>query len=269
LSTPEIRDALGIAINRGKLQIGTNFSDMAMHRLLGFMREDDFTVAKVMSSDQRRNLATDLYSHRTTSLVATDEEGGHDQEEAEGGSEGEDSGINAGGAVSATGGQPNNGVGQGSTTIGGATRSGPPRKKLVPADFPLGTGNARINDLLKQAKKLDIEAMPAICGISTRVLLELIVDEYRSRSTPPGNNRQKLRDKVLEVALQLEARGLLSLQERQAVEHVCNSPAYGVTNIVTLHSYVHSLAAPVNTSDVRMHWDHLDRFLRTAWSNLP
>lgn len=69
--------------------------------------------------------------------------------------------------------------------------------------------------------------------------------------------------------MRLHTAGILSLDERNAISAVANSTNYGLTNIHTLHSYVHSIHAPINTPDVRAHWDVLDRFLRSVLTNMP
>lgn len=235
-----------------------------MKKLLDIMRTEGFTVGNVFSAQQRKELAEELLESREKHIAEDEdidlvEESVDNSEDSssDGSADEDDTNVESG----------DDSESESSGT--GSSRAPAVRRTLVPKNFPYGTGNPRISDILKHGKLLRIDQMPSVGGITLRVILELIVDEYRSRLTPPGNERQKLREKTLAVALDLETRGLITAAEKNAVEHICNSRNYGITTIKTLHSYVHSLRAPVSVDDVRDHWDHLDKFLRTAWMNLP
>jgi len=284
LSTPEIRIALGIVLRGGKLVIpfGPEFSPGALKRLLAFMLDPDFTVDKIRTSELRKSLASDLAHHREinssgsetadaspgSTSPAPEHEPSSSSANQQNDSEEANRNIKAAEYSHSIREDESENSDHGND-LNTSTNRTRPRKNLVPSDFPSGVGSIRVNEILKQGKKLKLEEMPAVCGIALRVIVELIVDEYRSRLTPAPNDIQKLKDKILDVATRLESGGHLTSSQKDGVEAVANSTNYGFTNVVTLHSYVHSLHAPVNGNDIRNHWDYLDTFLRKAWTNLP
>ena len=138
-----------------------------------------------------------------------------------------------------------------------------PRTKLVPSEFQLELKSRRLEYLLDQMKKVNINTMPDVGGILLRVFVEWSVEEYiRSHNVPMGKSAKgdRTNRRLLTVVEEMNKRGHATTDQLKAIKNAASNDK-SIINMETLHGYVHNPSQIATTLDVRQGWDQLEEFL--------
>ncbi len=138
------------------------------------------------------------------------------------------------------------------------------RANTIPKDFTAQIDVARINEIYIELKrKLRVNEVPNASGVLLRVFVELSVDEYVKRNAIPVKPNDQLADKGVKVANWMEASGILTKKELTSVrEAMKDSQPSLATN---LNQLVHNPLMSVAGNDVKALWDRLSHFMEKLW----
>jgi hypothetical protein len=149
-------------------------------------------------------------------------------------------------------------------------RPAPVRRTLIPRDCHLTVSNAKIAEITKELRTLNLADFPHAISVLFRVFLEQSVDHYLTSAgilldttTPAGKRDKNLRAKVGEAIAEMVKRGTqkrhLAGVERGIDDK--NSPLF----IDALHDYVHNRFYSPKERDLKVAWDNSQVFFEQIW----
>lgn len=150
-------------------------------------------------------------------------------------------------------------------------RTTPVRKNLIPRSCSLVVSNAKIAEIAKELRTLQLDSFPHSISVLFRVFLEQSVDHYLenhglslTETTPAGPKDKKLRKKVEETIGHLVSAGV----QKKTLDGVAkgindkHSPLF----VDTLHNYVHNRFFSPTERDLWVAWDNSQLFFESIWS---
>jgi hypothetical protein len=146
----------------------------------------------------------------------------------------------------------------------------PVRKTLIPRDCYLTVSNAKIAEIAKELRNLNLTEFPHSISVLFRVFLEQSVDHYLTAegvslqvTTGGGKVDKKLRAKVGDAVARMVNNGVPK-KDLAGIEKGVddkNSPL----SIDTLHSYVHNRFYSPTERDLKTAWDNSQLFFEKIW----
>lgn len=140
------------------------------------------------------------------------------------------------------------------------------RKALIPgqAQLHLNITDQKLEQMVKELRKLPLDTYPVAVAAAFRVFLELSLDHYGHAKKVTGYSPNKhLKEKVLTVAAHLEASGVSrrDLQQFRAMATNANAPM----SIDRLHGVVHSRFALPTANELRTGWAEVQVAFAKIW----
>lgn len=266
LSTPAVRDIIGIEIMNGKLLTALPF-DEVMKPLLRMARDlstGAVNVTKLKLQPQMVAYASQLgndlpdLSKISATTKAID-----------------DLPPPTAPVDSKAGGQPENGGGPGEGGTPPNRQPGRPRKPirrtLIERLCHLNVTNAKVAEIEAELRRLPLSDYPHAISVLLRVFLELSVDQYLTRHgidlrfTAPGGKvvDKKLRLKITEATTHMVSNGTPQRELDGITKGIddSNNPLY----IDTLHNYVHNSFFSPTERDLTVAWDNAKPFFTRIW----
>ena len=243
LSTPAVREALGIELSEG--QVTTQYPKGEV--IKGLIKlVDDIGSGAIKVGDLMK--ATDRVAYV---------DGFKDSELPDAKTKGDTSAV-LGDAPEKTRGK-----------AGRDKRASGSRTKLIPAEFTLSITRPRLHDIyLELKRKLRVDEVPNAAGVLLRVFLELSVDEFIEKNsvTMPGKDPMpRLDKKVLAVADYMEEQGLMSGKQVLLIREAMKSDDK-LTLATNLNQLVHNRDMVVAGSDLKALWTRLGLFFEKLWA---
>lgn len=247
LSTPAVRDKLGIEIADAKLKTDLPPTEVikALRRIVLDLANEVVNVTKLKSKEQQvayvSKLGKDLPDLKKRSGVS----------------------------------KPVDGLEEGdfkkvSPKPKPKPKPAPVRKTLIPRDCYLTVSNAKIAEIAKELRSLSLLDYPHSISVLFRVFFEQSVDHYLAAAgiplqerTPGGNKDKGLRKKIGEAIGEMVGKGTT----RKNLDGVSkgiddkNSPLY----VDTLHNYVHNRFFSPTERDLKVAWDNAQLFFENIW----
>jgi hypothetical protein len=271
LSTPAVRNLIGLEIKAGKLLTGLPLLE-AIKPLRRIVRDLGSGVKKVTDLKLQPQMVAyveslgidlpDLAQLSTTTQPVEDLKP-----------------TRAGGATGGAGGS-SGGAGAGSGAHGSSTGTGAAGKKsrtavrraLIPKGCALNVTNSKIAEIAKELRALALSEYPHAISVLLRVFLELSVDHYLNRNgidlkiTPTSGGRKvdkSLKTKVTEAVDHMVAAGVpkKELDGIRKASSDKNSPLH----VDTLHNYVHNAFYSPTERDLTVAWDNGQPFFERLW----
>lgn len=143
------------------------------------------------------------------------------------------------------------------------------RTALVPSDCQLDISPPRINAIYNELSKLSTEQYPNACSVALRVFIELSVHHYLDQNNLMTDKEQRstpLAKRLKEAADDLEKKGDISSQLKDAVYRVANNEFVLAASTVTFNMYVHNAYVYPKPTELRTAWDELQPFMEKLWS---
>lgn len=146
----------------------------------------------------------------------------------------------------------------------------PVRKTLLPRDCYLTVSNAKIAEIVKELRWLPLVDYPHSISVLFRVFLEQSVDHYLDAAgiplqvkTPGGMKDKTLRKKVEEAIGDMVKKGIPKKNLAGVSKGINdkNSPLY----VDTLHNYVHNRFFSPTERDLKVAWDNAQLFFENIW----
>lgn len=265
LSTPAVRDAIGVEIKSGALLTGLPL-DEVIKPLLRIVRDLAFgvvTVTKLKLQPQMveyvNGLGGDLpnLSKLSTTTKRLDEL---------------TSAASNGGGGGGTGGGSG---GSGGSSGGGSSGKRPkpqPRRTLIPRQCSLRVTTSKVAEIEKELRKLPLADYRHAISVLLRVFLELSVDHYLTANGiglqvvhSGGKKSWKEMSQKVDEAVDHMIAGGIPRKDLDGIRNGINnknSPLFKDT----LHNYVHNRFYSPTEADLTTAWDNAQPFFERLWA---
>lgn len=143
------------------------------------------------------------------------------------------------------------------------------RTKLIPQEFSVTIGRPRVHDIyLELKRKLRVDEVPNAAGVLLRVFLELSVDEYiEINALKVGKEHNaRLDKKVIAVADYMEEQGIMNSKQALLIREAMKSDDK-VTLATNLNQLVHNRDMVVAGNDLKALWTRLGLFFEKLWAS--
>jgi uncharacterized membrane protein YgcG len=267
LSTPAVREAIGVEIKSGSLLTGLPLEE-AIRPLLRIVRDlasGKVTVTKLKLQGQMveyvTGLGSDLPDLDKLSMTPKRLEDLTPSGGGTGGSGSSEDGGGSGGGGSSGGG-----------SSGGRKPRTQVRRTLIPRQCSLRVTNSKVAEIEKELRKLPLADYRHAISVLLRVFLELSVDHYLTANhvdldfaVPGGGKKWKdMTKKVEEAADHMISNGAPKndLDGIRKGINSRNSPLFKDT----LHNYVHNRFYSPTEADLTTAWDNAQPFFERLWA---
>lgn len=247
LSTPAVRKKLGMEISESKLKTGLPLAEAIkpLRRIVLDLASGAVNVTRIKSKDQQvtyvSKLGKDLpdLSKQSTELTAVE---GLEEENLK---------------------QPKPKP---------KPKPKPPavRKTLIPRDCYLTVSNAKIAEIVKELRTLELDKFPHSISVLFRVFIEQSTDHFLqaagialTTTTAAGKKDKSLRAKVGEAIDEMVRRGVTKKDLAGVIKGIDdkNSPLF----VDTLHNYVHNRFFSPTERDLKVAWDNSELYFEQIW----
>ena len=149
-------------------------------------------------------------------------------------------------------------------------RPAPARKTLIPRDCYLTVSNAKIAEIAKELRTLPLTDYPHSISVLFRVFLEQSVDHHLTGAGVPlqnttggGHKDKNLRQKIGEAVNVMVQKGTTRKHLDGVVKGIDDkdSPLF----VETLHNYVHNRFFSPTERDLKVAWDNAQLFFENIW----
>jgi hypothetical protein len=137
-------------------------------------------------------------------------------------------------------------------------------RTAVAASGDLSPQAPRLNDIYNELVTLSADSFPNAGSVLLRVFLELSIDDYIDRHrlmTPAVRSNTGLAKRMKDVAAHLEAHGKIDPQLKKAVVKIADAQHTVAASVTAFHQYVHNQYVHPKPSELRTSWDELQPFL--------
>lgn len=139
------------------------------------------------------------------------------------------------------------------------------RNNLIPSKCKLAINIPKINSIVNELRKLNLDLTPNAVAVLLRVFLELSMDEYAKKHRLAGYNADTttLAAKLLKVADHLQENGMTK-NELNTFRRAANNNTSSF-NVDRLHKFVHGTTSLPTASELRSGWDEVQHVFERIW----
>jgi len=247
VSTPEVREKLGIDVVNGELVSWFPKDEVAkgLRKIVEDLRSETIKVPDVYTADQRK---TYIDNFKRTQLPAKTKRLADAVKLSE---------LPSGKATPV------------STKPKKKSKASGQRTTIASSDANLNPGPPRINAVYNELLSLSAETYPNAGSVTLRVFLELSVDDYIEREnvmTATAKRNANLAKRMKDVASHMEAGGKIDNDLKRAVNKIADSQHTIAASVTAFHQYVHNPYVHPKPSELRTSWDELQPFLEAVWA---
>lgn len=149
-----------------------------------------------------------------------------------------------------------------------ARKPSPLRTTVIPKTVNLQIAPPRINEVYAELKRLSVDEYPNAASILLRVFLELSTDHYASANKVYTDNEQQnspLAKRLKKVAIDLKKKARIPAQLLTAVESMADRRSYPMASTVTFNQYVHNQYVFPMPQELRRTWDEMHPLFAALW----
>jgi hypothetical protein len=242
LGTPEVREKIGLGLEKGELKVLGDPKKVAKaikHLADDLSGPDGTKVGEIYTADQRKK-----YAQKIPASVAVPKS------------------LKKGRSIESTNGTA------GAAKLKPAAKPKTPKKRdhLIPHDCVMVVAHARMRAIEVELRSLSLETYTNAVGVMLRVFVELSMDEYIDKKKLAASAHDKLRIKMEAVVKDLIAKNKLTVQQAKPVRKAMQAGSYLGPSLDLMHDYIHNQDVFPAPSDLRAHWDSLQPFMAAVWS---
>lgn len=140
------------------------------------------------------------------------------------------------------------------------------RTKLIPKEFSVPIPEGRLNNIYYELKRqLVLRDVPNATAVLLRVFIELSVDDYIERNTVAvTTSKRTLQNKVSAVLDHMETNDLFAREDMVPIREAVKDPD-NVTLPTNLNAFVHNRNMTPSPTDLKAIWERLARFVEALW----
>lgn len=141
------------------------------------------------------------------------------------------------------------------------------RTKVIPRDVSLTISKSRINDIYHELKnKLSVRDVPNATAVLLRVFVEFSTDAYIERNGVPRKFKERhLQNRITEVCDWMQDNDIMDEKQLMPVRQTLQDP-HKLTLPTNLNAYVHNPDMIPVDNELKAIWDRLDVFIRKLWA---
>jgi hypothetical protein len=244
LSSPEVRERIGIDVIRGEVVALYNRDAVAksLSYVVDQLKTGKVTVPEVYHAKQRKEYAAamprSVVPKRKDRLSAPATLAG----------------LTAGRTTPASG-QPRK----------RSRRQRQTRATVIPKSAALDVTPPRINAIYNELLTLTADQYPNACSVLLRVFIELSIDHFIDDRKLKRRKNDPLAARLKMVAAQLKSEGAIPENLRKAVEQIANGPSPLAPGMSTFNQYVHNQYTHPKPSELYAAWNELQPFMEKVW----
>lgn len=248
LSDPDVRGAIGIEIENGKVVTNLEPNEVIkpLKRIINDLLREDFTVKQIYYKDDRLNYIESFTKNDIPDKTKTLKQKWE--------------------LISSP---PFDKIKDEKVTV--KQKSKPistKRKTLIPKSCIIPISSPRVNNIYRELKDLDLDNFSNAGAVLFRVFIELSVDAFIEKYKLPINiDNDKLYKKVQVVSEYLEKNGLLDKNKLKGIKTSVSNPN-SIMSINSFHSFVHNRYFAPIANDLKLAWDNIEPFIITLWNQI-
>jgi hypothetical protein len=243
LTSPAVRERLGIDVKRGEVLYRAPWPDVAkaLMYVIRDIASPTFAVGRIYYKEDREKYAQSIPHDVAVTLPNTKEEGAALGEYAPARQ-------------------------QVTRTKSNRSSAARVRTKLIPHNCSLSISEPRVKKIEAELRKLKVDDYPNAVSVLLRVFIELSVDHYIDRERLKiTSNKQYLATRLAAVAEDLVAQE--RLKKQQAKPSLLSRKRSSLApSISMMHEYVHNPYFTPAVTDLFNTWDDFQPFIVAIWS---
>ncbi|MEM6505300.1 MAG: hypothetical protein AAF711_07515 [Planctomycetota bacterium] len=141
-----------------------------------------------------------------------------------------------------------------------------PREMLIPRSALMSIDHDRIASISNELRTLKLEKAPNAISVMLRVFFELSIDYYIDEESLSSIKAANLAGKGKGVVDELHRRGKLTKGQRTAFTSIFKKESLLGPTINDMHAFIHSRDLTPSPVDLRAYWDNLEPILIAIWT---
>ena len=238
LSTPYVRDAVGISFDNGELNLIKPESQVKKNikKVFTKMSEKDFKVKDIYAYEQRKEWIDNALDFENNSETRED--------------------------------KTNSSKNKTKTR-----RKSTDRRSLIPSDCNLIIRASRINDIFLELRdSLSLQgakATPNAVAVLFRVFLEVSIDSYlKDKMNKKLDQNMTIVQKIKSVAENMQQNNIATKDQLRAIQHTSATSTKDILHIQRFHEYAHSGIIQPDSASLKAKWNNLQKFFEILWNDL-
>ena len=246
ISSPVVREKLGIAVSDGKVQMLYPLNEVAksLTRVVEDLKTEKIKVGDIYNKDARTAYAASLPSSilpeptkRLDAPVLLGDE---------------------------------------TKTLTVKTKPKPTTKKtqtertgLIPKSCQININPPRINQIYNELLTISVDQYPNASSVILRVFVELSIDNYiieNSIMSEQDRRNYPLAKRIKEAAAHLRSNGKIGSQLEIAAQKIADSNFVLAASTINFNQYVHNQYVFPKATELKVAWDELQPFIEMLWA---
>lgn len=248
ISTPQVRDKLGIDLQDGKIVAQYPRDEMArvLGNLLEKLKTGKLPTKKIYDSDDRIKFAASLAGSAVPKPSSK---------------------LAAPVTLESLASEKPTKAARGKRTK--PSRKTATRTSLIPRTCQLSIDPPRINSIYTELLAISVDQYPNACSVLFRVFIELSVDHYIKQKSLMSEQQainSPLAKRLRIAADHLHRQKKIDSDLRKAAERIANSKFGLAPSTVTMNQYVHNQYVFPQPTELRTAWDEIQPLIVQLWA---
>ncbi len=142
------------------------------------------------------------------------------------------------------------------------------RTVLIPRACQLNIASRRIELIYNELSTVSVDQCPNACSVLLRVFVELSIDNYITENSLMSEEEQRsqnLAKRLKNVAADLRSKSKIDSQLEIAAQKIADGKFVLAASTITFNQYVHNQYVFPKATELRVAWDELQPFMEKLW----